>query len=557
MWSNLLISTNLANHDAIRAEFKAITPPNVAAYRAWRCKYCDISLSSLAQIVKIRLTDIHAAMGTGTPRRRDQQSNRIPDADVPADALYNPDWLRQTIEHCSVGELARKVGRSKCRVKQILKKHGIAERRYRRRAPNVCYTKAWCHKHYCVLKWPTRKCAEAAGVSQTRFVQWLCKFSIPLRRACAIKGDHTAIWHGQLCYRLQQCATVVAAKAAGPKVTVRYRDGFTERYFFDGQPKPSGFDFRLTESRARLESLPTLHHEYEENLDGTKPYGIHVYYKRDEFAQHSLIEQRVALHHMATVIKSAWTGLIPYPEAVLADWWAKVQVQLAATPIPKGDTILLQQQKQYAQLILGHFDFGRINWMFTKQCPIFKLMADMAAERWGNLGFEEFMWHVTSRRMFKHRFLKPRGFRNLALNRVIIADPQIYAPLFRQLPTHSTILDLAPNTGGASMAAAFCGHRYMATPDRAFAGALARGWDKRLGLEFVPDDQVTPVDLVVWSQYTPAGLSYRFLQRHAARSKRIAVYLHGDDFEINLGTPQVTYKVGHHGQTNFDRLLIY
>lgn len=144
------------------------------------------------------------------------------------------EWLEEAYEHHGYPTIAKFLGCSSGSVQSRLKRYGIKRKPYeeRVRSQNEFCDEEWLYYHYAsrkqYLKWckknkqepcehggqslSVKKCAELAGVVQATIVNWLTKFSIPIR-------DHRESSIGKL------------NPQAGRKLSLEERREHRRRYF--------------------------------------------------------------------------------------------------------------------------------------------------------------------------------------------------------------------------------------------------------------------------------------------------------------------------------------
>lgn len=479
----------------LRLKFAKVDVKDPVSIQKWFAEHSYLSTADHARISGrsnhwIRKLKRLAHIKGKTPANLPKSTRRkTVDALVAPDNWDDPIWLEKVAKTHTVSSIARVTGVSPRTLRRRFQKYGIKSLGKKSLDPkNPCFSYAWCHEYYVVRRWTQAQCAQAAGICQQAFANWLNKLGIPVRSTHeAQKNSDTKIWVRKTIHQLENQEIVRRVFLRSDHIHVRFRNYFWESYYIE---KPKGkrripHSFSITKSEARLDKVPVPYLEYESSIDGSELYPAHITLRKKDWQKASFLERRLALHNFTRVINRRGWIWPKYPDYVIENDLTRLKESNQAKFIKKGVFIAhpIYGKREIAGFrIIEHF-FGltelweeifrspkRTMQMFNKLCEK-KMQVNM------------------------HNIIRIACHNHPAI-KIKVYDPGVFIWLFRRLGIKGTVLDLYPSNGHHAIACAIAGLKYMAVPNEKFENAINNGFADFLGLDYEPYDG-RKVDLIL------------------------------------------------------------
>lgn len=472
----------------LRKQFAKVDVHDPTSIQKWFAEHPYLTTSDHARIAD------RSALWVRRIKRRANIKGRMP-ANLPkstqkkaVDTLIVPDnwdckeWLEEAVKHHTILAIARATGLSNRSIHRRLKRYNVKSRGKKVNQPkNPCFNHAWCYERYVTRGWTQKQCAEAAGICQQTFSNWLNALEIPVRNKHEYWSDHEKpkIWLRKVIHNLKDQDIVRKVFLRKDHIHVRFMNFFWESYYID-EPKNLKYiphSYLLTKEDAVLENVPPTVIEYESEID--QYYPAHITIRKKDWKNASFLERRLALHEFAWAINRRGWIWPKYPQYVIENELDRLQNSNPAKFMSKG-------------VFTAHPRYG------SKETAGFRIIEHF-------FGLEE-LWEAvfksprrTVRRLNDlcsrkvqvnfHNLIKVACFYNADPSwRIKVFDPGMYSWLFHRLGFKGTVLDLYPNYGHRAMACAIAGMKYMTIPTPQFQKAIDEGFADFIGLDYEPYD---------------------------------------------------------------------
>jgi hypothetical protein len=334
--------------EQLRLEYKKVNPKDPSSLRAWFDAYPYLSVTDHALIMEKCTTWVRklrklAGIKGHTPITKVRNNDlALVVGTVPDDWRNNPAWLEENINKYGVSAVARSTNSSLSIIHFLMRKHKIKGLSLKSKNPNC--NKAWCHKHYVELQYTLEECAKYAGISKSKFEDWLVKFKIPVR------PNHVRLdYNRQLKFefktmlnKLKMDPAVKKIRVGKNRLLVTHIDNLRSQYIFS---QMNAEDWQFT-------AAPPILNKYETDVLGGDD--THLYISRTSLNNASVIERNVALHlfnHL--IIKRGWIWP-KFPEHEILEDYNKLK-SANINRCFNGESFMLWKTYGHGKKLLQHF----------------------------------------------------------------------------------------------------------------------------------------------------------------------------------------------------------
>lgn len=380
-------------------------------------------------------------------------------------------WLQESLYKHSIREIARCVGVDKVTIQKRIKKYKLKYRSSKQvgESKNPLCTKAWCHHHYIEKRMTAKACSEIAGIDHKTFARWLNKFQIPVRsnRTNVKNKSPRKIWVDKLVYNLRNQEVVRSVKPRDDHIHVRFMNYFWESYYHM-ELQNRLFSYNITEQDSKLENIPPVLIEYEnESLDEIT-YPAHITIPRRTFQKASIIEQRLAVHQMTwAIVRRGWIPM-DYPSKILNLELEKLRTK-TLKHAKKGVYYTIPSRSIGRRISEHFFPYDDLLKCLKSPRSVVKSLTKLSKSR-KKINTHNLVWDLSNCTSAYKPYM-------------LYVDPRFYQEIFENLKIRS-LIDAKPRHGYRMMACALSGIKYIAPKTQRMQEAVEKGIVEFLGLDF-------------------------------------------------------------------------
>ncbi|MCK9557042.1 MAG: hypothetical protein M0R50_03245 [Candidatus Cloacimonetes bacterium] len=269
-----------------------------------------------------------------------------------------------------------------------------------------------------------------------------------------------------LASQLEQTDIIEAAYIRSTTVQAVYKTGINEVYYYKvkNRKKKRGDNCFVVSPRSAAirQELQTFKEYHDDPLDDSPTY--HWCINRNQFNEATLMEKRIAMHHLLREVLNTKPEPDSYPIQILAHDWISLQDT-------KFDKYLLNGA-------ITCFPRGRVS-------PHFRILEHFFNPGANHRG--KTLWAALRLVCNKKRIrINSTNIRKIArwLTRRRIISPLVYCALFDALKITGPVGDLHPGYGSKALACAMMGLPYYTIKDDRFKRALDLGFSSFTRTEF-------------------------------------------------------------------------
>jgi len=388
----------------------------------------------------------------------------------------NENWLRQQHRTHSIREIAKATNRHHETIRQKFIKYDIEIKSVKEssKSTNIYYDKNWCQKHYVDYGLSLSECARKASVSRDTFTSWLNRFNIPIRNSEETFGGFVRknLWVSKLIYNLENQDVVRRIIVRHDHLHVKFMTYASENYFID-KPAKGRYAFAINKENSRLEKIPTISCQYENDMGQSNQYPCHLTIKRSKWNKASVIEQRIASQNFIQLLNNRGWVWPKYPNHILDTELSKMK-QYKPSKYINGDCFTVYPRlggkpAPGRKIIEHYFGLEELSSLLSSPRKTWKAIKNLTNKNYA----------INTHNLFRimSALWGPKLF-----------DPVVYAVILQRLKIKGPVLDLHPGYGNRAIACALLGIKYMTIPNDRFDNALNNGFADFINLDYEPYD---------------------------------------------------------------------
>ena len=475
-----------------RLEFSKVDTSDPDSLREWFKTHAYLSTRDHSQIIQksertVRSLKHKAGFAKNkTPKNlKGIAIKKIVAINVP-DEWDNKEWLEQQYRIHSIPSIAKAVNRHPETIRSKFVKYGIERRTSTEsvQSTNRYYDKDWCYAQYVKMGLSLSECAKKSGVAKSTFARWLDRFEIPVRNHTETRVNHNRknIWVRRLIYELKQ-QDIVNNVIVGPKsLKVKYHTFVPEYYYFNVKPKGANRGFAITKDNSKINKIPSVSCQYENEIGNENDYSCHLIINRKEWNNANIIEHRLAAQNFAKIL-IVIDGIRPKsPDKILLQHLNELQNVNLSKYIGNGYFTVYpkfgKRTPPHRRIIEHFYDINELEPILNSPNKVWHALKHLTDKS------IDIMTHNLFRVM--SHFWEPK-----------IYDPLVYSSIFKRLGVKGEVLDISPHYGNKAIACAMTGLKYTSIHDDNVQNAIDAGFADFIGLNYAKYDGRI-VDLVIY-----------------------------------------------------------
>jgi hypothetical protein len=453
-----------SEYSRLRKQFERVNKKDPASLRKWFESHSYLSVADHAMVIGMstasvrKLRKLAGIEGNRPKTKKRPISIKQEIGEVPAN-WRTKEWLTENTQRYGVKAVQRAVGISHVLIHRILRKLGVPKFGNKSKNPNC--TKAWCHKHYVELGLTERQCAKLAGISNSKFSDWLVKFNIP-KRVRYLKHNtkrQLSFNYKVALKKLRDHPHVKSIKITKAQVAVTFKDNQVAVYRFSA----------MSLDDWKINNVPPIIEQYAD-LTGHNPYPAHIMIPRKDLNNATKLERDLAVHQYNYMLNKRGYIWPLFPDNVIQEDLELLKKTREKDYIKEG-CFMASIAKAPGRYIMQHFfDMSEIYDRVLKKPDVcFSVIRDMIGSS-NPFDYHHLVKAITRRNHHRFTFKTP--------------NPSTYRYLFQRLNIKGKILDLHTGTGARAIAASLAGCTYVHLDDRRFNKAVDLGFDSFIGLNY-------------------------------------------------------------------------